>query len=42
MSRNEMEMWKTNIENTPCKVAAEYSSTIVNSVSKYEAAGFTI
>lgn len=41
MTRNEIEMWKTNIENAASRVAAEYGSSVVNSVFvKYEATGF--
>jgi hypothetical protein len=40
MSRDEIEMWKTNIENAASKVAAEYGSAVVNSVfARYEATG---
>lgn len=41
MTRNEIEMWETNIENAASRVAAEYGSAVVNSVfTKYEATGF--
>lgn len=41
MTRNEIEMWETNIENAASRVAAEYGSAVVNSVfAKYEATGF--
>lgn len=40
MTRNEIEMWETNIENAASRVAAEYGSAVVNSVfARYEAAG---
>lgn len=40
MTRNEIEMWETNIENAASRVAAEYGSAVVNSVfAKYEATG---
>ena len=32
MSRTEIEMWETNIENAASRVAAEYGSAVVNSV----------
>lgn len=41
MSRNEHEMWKINIENAASRVAAEYGSSIVDSVfARYDAHGF--
>jgi hypothetical protein len=40
MSRNEIEMWKTNIENAASEVAAEYGSAVVDSVfARYDATG---
>lgn len=40
MTRNEIEMWETNIENAVSRVAAEYGSAVVNSVfSRYDATG---
>lgn len=40
MSRTEHEMWKINIENTASAVAAEYGSSVVNSVfARYDAHG---
>lgn len=41
MTRNEIEMWETNIENAASRVTAEYGSSVVNSVfAKYESTGF--
>jgi len=38
MSRNEKEMWQTNIENAAAKVAAEYGQAVVDSVfCRYDA-----
>ena len=40
MSRTEIEMWETNIENAASRVAAEYDPAVVNSVfERYEATG---
>lgn len=40
MSRTEHELWKTNIENAASRMAAEYGSSVVNSVfARYEATG---
>jgi hypothetical protein len=40
MSRNEIEMWQTNIENAAARVASEYGSAVVNSVfARYDATG---
>lgn len=40
MSRTECDMWKINIENAACIVAAEYGSAVVNSVfARYGARG---
>ena len=38
MSRNELEMWRINIENTASAVASEYGSSAVESVfARYDA-----
>lgn len=40
MSRTEHEMWEANIENAASAVAAEYGSSVVNSVfARYDAHG---
>lgn len=40
MSQTEHEMWETNIENAASAVAAEYGSSVVNSVfARYDAHG---
>lgn len=40
MSRNELEMWRINIENVASAVASEYGSSAVESVfARYDAHG---
>ena len=40
MSRKEHEMWEINIDNAASRVAAEYGSSIVDSVfARYDAKG---
>ena len=40
MNSNELQMWKTNIENAASKVAAEYGSEVAKSVfQRYGARG---
>ncbi len=41
MTKNETEMWTINIENAASRVAAEYGSSVVNSIfARYDATGF--
>lgn len=40
MSRKEHEMWEINIDNAASRVAAEYDSSVVDSVfTRYDATG---
>lgn len=40
MTKQELQMWTVNIENAASRVAAEYSSSVINSVfARYDATG---
>ncbi len=41
MTKQKLQMWTINIENAASRVAAEYGSSVVNSIfARYDATGF--